>query len=68
LGLALSCTASSITMAVDPRVCRRPTQRRHGRGVAAGSLGLVIASPLAQTLISQAAGRWRWSGSSASRR
>ncbi len=55
VGLALSCTASSITMAVTSRVV--PAAQRSvamGAVSAAGSLGLVIASPLAQTLISQA--------------
>ncbi|MGX9391354.1 MFS transporter [Nitrobacteraceae bacterium UC4446_H13] len=55
VGLALSCTASSITMAVTSRVVP-PAQRSVAMGAvsAAGSLGLVIASPLAQTLISTA--------------
>ncbi|MGB3446865.1 MAG: MFS transporter [Xanthobacteraceae bacterium] len=55
VGLALSCTASSITMAVTSRVVL-PAQRSVAMGAvsAAGSLGLVIASPLAQTLISNA--------------
>ncbi len=55
VGLALSCTASSITMAVTSRVVP-PASRSVAMGAvsAAGSLGLVIASPLAQTLISTA--------------
>lgn len=55
VGLALSCTASSMTMTVASRsvsaVKRSVTM---GAVSAAGSLGLVIASPLAQTLISTA--------------
>ncbi len=53
VGLALSCTASSMTMTVTSRTVP-PAQRSVAMGAvsAAGSLGLVIASPLAQTLIS----------------
>ena len=52
VGLALSCTASSMTMTVTSRVvsvARRSLAM--GAVSAAGSLGLVLASPLAQTLI-----------------
>ena len=53
VGLALSCTASSMTMTVTSRVVS-VAKRSVAMGAvsAAGSLGLVIASPLAQTLIS----------------
>ena len=52
IGLALSCTASSMTMTVTSRVVA-VAKRSVAMGAvsAAGSLGLVIASPLAQTLI-----------------
>ncbi|MCO5132701.1 MAG: MFS transporter [Xanthobacteraceae bacterium] len=55
VGLALSCTTFGITMAVTSRVVT-PARRSVAMGAvsAAGSLGLVIASPLAQTLISTA--------------
>jgi predicted MFS family arabinose efflux permease len=55
VGLALSCTASSMTMTVTSRTVT-PAKRSVAMGAvsAAGSLGLVIASPLAQTLISTA--------------
>lgn len=55
IGLALSCTASSMTMTVTSRtvsVAKRSVAM--GAISAAGSLGLVLASPLAQTLISTA--------------
>ena len=55
IGLALSCTASSMTMTVTSRTvsaARRSVAM--GAVSAAGSLGLVIASPLAQSLISTA--------------
>jgi len=58
IGLALSCTASNLAMNVTARVA--PAARRSvamGAVSAAGSLGLVIASPLAQTMIST--GGWR---------
>ena len=52
VGLALSCTASSVAMSVTSRTVS-PTRRSVSMGAvsAFGSLGLVIASPLAQTLI-----------------
>ncbi len=55
IGLALSCTAGSLAMSVTARTVS-PAQRSAAMGAvsAAGSLGLVIASPLAQTLISNA--------------
>ena len=53
IGLALSCTASSMTMTVTSRtVSAAKRSVAMGAVSAAGSLGLVIASPLAQTLIS----------------
>jgi MFS family permease len=55
IGLALSCTASSMAMTVSARsvsAARRSVTM--GAVSAAGSLGLVIASPLAQTLITNA--------------
>lgn len=53
VGLALSCTASSITMTVTSRtVSAAKRSVAMGAVSAVGSLGLVIASPLAQTLIS----------------
>jgi len=53
VGIALSCTASSMTMTVTSRTVS-PAKRSVAMGAvsAAGSLGLVLASPLAQTLIS----------------
>ncbi|KIZ34476.1 MULTISPECIES: MFS transporter [Rhodopseudomonas] len=55
VGLALSCTASSMTMAVTSRtVSAAKRSVAMGAVSAAGSLGLVIASPLAQTLITTA--------------
>lgn len=53
IGLALSCTASSIVMSVTARTVS-PAKRSLAMGAvsAAGSLGLMVASPLAQTLIS----------------
>ncbi|MEH2481854.1 MFS family permease [Nitrobacteraceae bacterium AZCC 2146] len=55
VGLALSCTASSMTMTVTSRtVSAAKRSVTMGAVSAAGSLGLVIASPLAQTLISTA--------------
>ncbi|HVV39675.1 MAG TPA: MFS transporter [Nitrobacter sp.] len=53
VGLALSCTASSMTMTVTSRTVS-VAQRSLAMGAvsAAGSLGLVLASPMAQTLIS----------------
>jgi MFS family permease len=55
IGLALSCTASSMTMTVTSRtVSAAKRSVAMGAVSAAGSLGLVIASPLAQTLISTA--------------
>jgi predicted MFS family arabinose efflux permease len=55
VGLALSCTASSMTMTVASRsVSAAKRSVTMGAVSAAGSLGLVIASPLAQTLISTA--------------
>ncbi|RIK98826.1 MAG: MFS transporter [Proteobacteria bacterium] len=55
VGLALSCTAGSLAMSVTARTVS-PARRSAAMGAvsAAGSLGLVIASPLAQTLISNA--------------
>ncbi|ABD89274.1 MFS transporter [Rhodopseudomonas palustris] len=53
VGLALSCTASSLTMTVTSRtVSAAKRSVAMGAVSAVGSLGLVIASPLAQTLIS----------------
>ncbi|MET0705383.1 MAG: MFS transporter [Tardiphaga sp.] len=55
IGLALSCTASSMTMTVASRtVSAAKRSVTMGAVSAAGSLGLVLASPLAQTLISTA--------------
>jgi predicted MFS family arabinose efflux permease len=55
IGLALSCTASSMTMTVTSRtVSAAKRSVAMGAVSAAGSLGLVIASPLAQTLIATA--------------
>lgn len=52
VGIALSCTASSLTMTVTSRTVS-PAKRSVAMGAvsAAGSFGLVIASPLAQALI-----------------
>lgn len=52
IGLALSCTASSVAMSVTSRAVS-PAQRSVAMGAvsAVGSLGLTLASPLAQTLI-----------------
>ncbi|HWW48483.1 MAG TPA: MFS transporter [Xanthobacteraceae bacterium] len=53
VGLALACTAGSLAMSVTSRtVLPRYRSMAMGAVSAAGSLGLVIASPLAQTLIS----------------
>lgn len=53
IGIALSCTASSMSMTVSARtVSAAKRSVTMGAISAAGSLGLVIASPLAQTLIS----------------
>jgi predicted MFS family arabinose efflux permease len=53
IGMALSCTASSIAMSVTARAVD-PAKRSLAMGAvsAVGSLGLMVASPLAQTLIS----------------
>ncbi len=53
IGIALSCTAASITMTITSRTVS-PARRTVAMGAvsAAGSFGLVIASPLAQALIS----------------
>ena len=55
VGLALSCTASSVAMSVSSRAVT-PARRSVTMGIvsALGSLGLVVASPMAQTLISTA--------------
>ncbi|NNM74492.1 MFS transporter [Enterovirga aerilata] len=55
IGLALSCTASSVAMSVASRAVT-PARRSVTMGMvsALGSLGLVLASPMAQTLISTA--------------
>ena len=52
VGVALSCTATSITMSVTTRAAI-PARRSIAMGAVAamGSLGLVVASPLAQTLM-----------------
>ena len=53
IGLSLSCTASSVSMTVASRaVSAAKRSVTMGAVSAAGSLGLVIASPLAQSLIS----------------
>jgi predicted MFS family arabinose efflux permease len=53
IGLALSCTATSLTMSVTSRAALPARRSVAMGGVAAmGSLGLVFASPLAQTLMS----------------
>lgn len=55
VGVALSCTASSMSMTVAARtVSAAKRSVTMGAISAAGSLGLIIASPLAQTLISTA--------------
>jgi predicted MFS family arabinose efflux permease len=55
IGLALSCTGSSITMVATSRtVSAAKRSVAMGAVSAAGSLGLVVASPLAQTLITTA--------------
>ncbi|MES2751042.1 MAG: MFS transporter [Pseudomonadota bacterium] len=55
IGIALSCTASSMTMTVSARtVSAAKRSVTMGAISAAGSLGLVLASPLAQTVISTA--------------
>lgn len=53
IGIALSCTASSVAMSVTARTVS-PQQRSMAMGAvsAVGSLGLMLASPLAQGLIS----------------
>lgn len=58
IGLALSCTGSAIAMAVTSRTVS-PAKRSVAMGSvsAVGSLGLTLASPLAQTLIS--GGGWQ---------
>lgn len=52
IGIALSCTAASLTMSVTTRVSL-PAQRSAAMGAVAavGSLGLVLASPLASGLM-----------------
>ncbi len=58
IGLALSCTASNLAMNVTARTV--PAARRSvamGAVSAAGSLGLVVASPLAQAMIAR--GGWQ---------
>jgi len=57
VGLALSCTASNLAMNVTARAVT-PAQRSVAMGAvsAAGSLGLVLASPLAQAMIQR--GGW----------
>ncbi len=55
IGIALSCTASSMSMTVAARtVSAAKRSVTMGAISAAGSLGLIIASPLAQTLITNA--------------
>jgi predicted MFS family arabinose efflux permease len=53
VGIALSCTAANMSMAVSARAVS-PARRSVTMGAisAAGSIGLVIASPMAQALIS----------------
>ena len=55
IGLALSCTASSIAMAVTSRTVP-PEQRSTAMGAvsAIGSVGLLLAAPLAQSVLSAA--------------
>jgi len=52
IGLALSCTASSIAMSVTSRTVS-PARRSVAMGAvsAVGSIGLMVAAPLAQTLL-----------------
>lgn len=54
IGLALSCVASNVAMSVTSRTVS-PAKRSVAMGAvsAVGSLGLMIASPLAQTLIAR---------------
>ncbi len=55
VGIALSCTASSMSMTAASRTVSAAKRTvTMGAISAAGSLGLIIASPLAQTLISTA--------------
>ena len=58
IGLALSCTASNVAMSVTSRTVS-PLKRSVAMGTvsALGSLGLMLASPLAQTLI--VSGGWQ---------
>jgi predicted MFS family arabinose efflux permease len=58
IGLALSCTASNLAMNVTARTVT-PARRSVAMGAvsAAGSLGLVVASPLAQAMITT--GGWQ---------
>jgi predicted MFS family arabinose efflux permease len=58
IGLALSCTASNVAMSVTSRTVS-PLKRSVAMGTvsAVGSLGLMVASPLAQTLI--VSGGWQ---------
>ncbi len=58
IGVALSCTASNVAMNITARTVT-PLQRSMAMGAvsAAGSLGLVLASPLAQGMI--AMGGWQ---------
>ncbi len=58
IGLALSCTASNVAMSVTSRTVS-PLKRSVAMGTvsAVGSLGLMIASPLAQSLI--VSGGWQ---------
>src|SRR6185369_10646457 len=53
IGLALSCTASSIVMSITSRTVT-PARRSVAMGAvsAVGSIGLVLAAPLAQSLLS----------------
>ena len=53
IGLALSCTASSIVMSITSRTVA-PARRSVAMGAvsAVGSIGLVLAAPLAQSLLS----------------
>lgn len=55
IGVALSCTASSIAMAVTSRTVP-PEQRSAAMGVvsAIGSVGLLVAAPIAQSVLSAA--------------
>jgi predicted MFS family arabinose efflux permease len=58
VGLALSCCASNVAMSVTSRTVS-PAKRSFAMGAvsAAGSLGLMLASPLAQTMITN--GGWK---------